>query len=331
MAIILSYLKQLFLFSTLAFLAGVIFTLLFTNPSNQAAGQLPHDDRYIIRRIEGRQFVRPVISVMQAEESPTYAPLKQKLVATIDNLKKNHGVSHVSIFMQDFDKGRWLSISPEERYRPASLLKLALLLAVLQTESESPGFLDKSLTLRPQDTVGSQHQVFESEGIRVGRPYTVRQLLESMSMHSDNNAARLLGANIDRNAISKLFGELGLPDVNFDRTQYLLTAAEVSMMMKAIFDSPLLGIDKSEYAASLLHNGRFEKGFTNAFPPSTKIWHKFGEWNDVSGVFELHQTAIFYIADKPYLLTVMTRGNDPQQLAEALEALAEVVYGMLSA
>ncbi|MFZ4476259.1 MAG: serine hydrolase [Saprospiraceae bacterium] len=260
-----------------------------------------------------------------------YAPLKGKLENILQQQKSRGKLLQASVYLKDFEKGRWISINPDEKYRPASLLKLGLLLGALHQEEMVPGFLDKKLSLSPQDTIGQQYQVFSDKTIQIGRSYTVRELVEYMVTYSDNYASRLLAAHIDQAVMATLFNELELPQINFDRSRYMLTTKEASTFLRVIFNSTLLSPEKSEYAAMLLNKSAFENGFSTAFPEKTRIWHKFGEWNDPSGLYELHQTAIFFIGNKPYMLTVMTRGTDPAVLSETLQALAKAVYEGLSA
>jgi len=327
----LRFIKQIIIFSMLSFLSGIAITYFLMKTALADAIEYAIDNQYVIKRLDQYQYTKPVISIAQATESPQYAPLKDDLTAIIQTLKDSGKVLQVSVYLKDFERGRWTIINPDEPYRPASLLKLGLLLAVLRQEELSPGFLNQTLTLSPQDTIGQQNQVFADQSIRLRRKYTVRELLEYMVVHSDNNASRLLASKLDQRVISSLFKELDLPEINFDRNRYLLNAKQTSTFLRAIFNSTLLSPEKSEYAASLLHKSAFTKGFSSAFPPETKIWHKFGEWSDASGQYELHQTAVFFIGSKPYILTVMTRGNDPEALSKALQSLAKAVYAGLSA
>jgi beta-lactamase class A len=327
----LRFIKQVIIFSMLSFLSGIAITFFYMKTALADAIEYATGNQYVIKRLDQFQYIRPVVSIDQATESPEYAPMKAELTAIVQALKDSGKALQVSVYLNDFEKGRWTAINPDEQYRPASLLKLGLLLAVLRQEELSPGFLNQTLSLSPQDTVGQQNQVFAAQTIRLRQQYTVRELLEYMVVHSDNNASRLLAANLNPAIITELFKELELPEVNFDRTRYLLNAGQTSAFLRAIFNSTLLSPEKSEYAASLLHRSAFDQGFSSGFPSSTKVWHKFGEWNDPTGVFELHQTAVFFIGNKPYLLTVMTRGTNPEHLSKVLQAMAEAVYKGLSA
>ncbi len=55
------------------------------------------------------------------------------------------------------------------------------------------------------------------------------------------------------------------------------------------------------------------------------IAHKFGE----SGTpieMQLHESAIVYLKNKPYLLTVMTKGKDNKTLSKLIGEISAVTY-----
>lgn len=116
-----------------------------------------------------------------------------------------------------------------------------------------------------------------------------------------------------------------MPPINFSRNEYLLTTREVSAFLKGIFNGTLLSPESSDRAAELLSKGQFLEGFAASFPKEMPMWHKYGEWHDGLGMHELHETAVFFVGERAYLLTVMTRGRDSQQLAEILRTAARVV------
>lgn len=281
------------------------------------------DGEYEIKRIGGYQYVRPILYSEPVHESPLLAPLKRNISEALQ--KMNIGDTEVSVYFKEFGKGRWTCLNPELRFRPASLLKMALILDYLRQAQSDPSVLDRLMSLSPRDTAGQNYQFFSDQVVRLGERYTVRELLELMAEHSDNNASRLLASGLSPESQKQLFETLGLPPINFRRGEYLLTARETSAFLKSIFNGAILRPELSDYAASLLSKGRFSEGFAAAFPRGIPAWYKYGEWHDGRGVHELHETAVFFVGDQAYLLTVMTRGRDPRQLAEILRAVARVI------
>jgi beta-lactamase class A len=95
--------------------------------------------------------------------------------------------------------------------------------------------------------------------------------------------------------------------------------------LRAIYNATYLTIDDSEYAAELLNKCEFNDGIRKGVPVSVKMAHKFGE----SGTpvdKQLHESAIVYLKDKPYMLTVMTKGKDNATLSKLISEISAVVY-----
>jgi beta-lactamase class A len=79
----------------------------------------------------------------------------------------------------------------------------------------------------------------------------------------------------------------------------------------------------------LLAKSNFKEGMVAGLPQGIKLVHKFGEGGDVNGELQLHETGIIYMPGGPYLITIMTKGNDLQQLAAIIAALTKTTYNGL--
>lgn len=319
----------LLFFLAIAFLIGLMVQPMLRRESEFERLEGAEDAELVIRRMKGFEFIQPIMKVEPAFEAPELQPLKHALQEIIQLKKQEGAVQSVSLHLKAFDTGRWIAIAQDEQYHPASMLKLGLLITVLSEVEKKPDLLNKLLTLSPQDTAGQNNQFFSDRSIKVGIPYNIRELLESMTAHSDNNATRLLAKSFDPQTTSSVFKQLDLPEANFDRNQYTINVREASSFLNALFNGTIISPKYAEYAAGLLHKGAFQHGFVQAFPPNIRIWNKYGEWHDVHNNHELHETAIFYLGEQPYILTVMTRGNNPVQLKQTLQLLAKEAYQFL--
>jgi beta-lactamase class A len=85
----------------------------------------------------------------------------------------------------------------------------------------------------------------------------------------------------------------------------------------------------SNKALEILSTVEFRDGLRAKLPPEIKIAHKFGERGTRDG-FQLHDCGIVYYPERPYLLCVMTRGQDMDSLKEVIQDISFMVYSEVS-
>ena len=284
---------------------------------------------YVINRVKGFEYTQPLLSAEPLCESTAFATFKPNLLAAVDSLKRAGAITNASIYLREFKYGEWLVINPEIHFHPASLMKVALLLTYLRQAEAIQGLLTQRLRFTPPPDQLINPQFYSFPTIEAGKEYTVHELLYFMIANSDNNATWLLASRLDMSHIKKMFFDLGLPEPAQDDLKFTMTAEEISVFFKALFNASYLSPEYSDYAARLLSNCAFQNGFVQGLPADTKMWHKFGEWRSEGQDSELHESGVIYIGETPYLLTVMTRGTDTDKLAGSIRVLARAVYDRL--
>jgi len=321
-----------------AFLLGVMLTYWVLNDklpvSSTFAGEtnetpnLPCD--YTISRIKGYEFVRPLLSAEPNCVSAGLTHAKARLTHVIDSLVGAGAIREASVYVHEFERGQRFAINPAARYHPASLMKVALLLSSLRIAEATPGLLAQKIRYDPPQASQISAQYYNYPTIQAGKEYSVHDLLYQMVANSDNYATWMLASRIQPDQTPKLFLDLGLPKPAEDKVQFTMTAEEVSVFFKAIFNSSYLSPEYSDYAARLLSNCAFREGFGKGFPKGTRMWHKFGEWRYAGYDFELHESGIVYVQDNPYLITVMTKGKDTDRQAEVISVISKALHNALT-
>ena len=108
-----------------------------------------------------------------------------------------------------------------------------------------------------------------------------------------------------------------------------LSVQECSLFMESLFNATYLNIRQSEFAVDLLSKSTFSDGIVKGIPVGKLlIAHKFGEAGTDTNK-ELHETALLYIEDRPYLITVMTRGQanvEYSKLATVIQEISRTIY-----
>lgn len=298
---------------------------------NDKNSQYTHNEnscKYEVKRLEGYTFIKPLMFVDDECEGDDLATTKQEINQIIENYKSMQGVVAASVYIKEYDNGTWTSVNDAEKFEPGSLFKVPILIAYLKMEEQNPGMLDKVLTFK-QNFVIDKKVAFKSKSIVFGQRYKVRELLKYMITYSDNNATALLGSNLKTDVLMKLFSDLGLEKPNFSAQNYYFTARQYSLFMRALYNASYLTIDHSEFAAQLLSTCQFDQGIVKGLPKDIKIAHKFGESGNPQEL-QLHESALVYLKNKPYLLTIMTKGKDNKTLSKLIGEISATVYRNLS-
>jgi beta-lactamase class A len=282
---------------------------------------------YNIKRMNGFKFVKPLMFVDEECESEQLLGLKQQVIGVIDKYKATGELTNASVYLREYQHNEWMCINETEKFDPGSLFKVPVLIAVLKMNELNPGFLNKSI-LYNKFVDDGKNVAYANKSIQLGHSYTVRELLTYMIKYSDNNATILLESNMNSKVLQKLFSDVGLAVPNIYATQYQFTTKEYSYFMRAIYNAGYLTVEDSEFAGELLSQCEFKDGIVKGLPPNTRLAHKFGE----SGTQidkQLHESAIVYLNNKPYLLTIMTRGKENKKLSQVIGEISQVVYSSM--
>ena len=172
-------------------------------------------------------------------------------------------------------------------------------------------------------------QNFVSDSIRPGHKYKIRDLLYQMIANSDNHATLLLQDNIDFASFKKTITDLGFDDNKLIDTNYKFKAREYSIFFEALYNAAYLNSSSSEYASSLLAQCKFKDGILKNLPADVKVIHKFGEYA-ADEDRELHESAIIYVNNNAYLITIMTKGHDFSKLSDLMGHLSKMIYDYMN-
>ena len=274
-----------------------------------------------IKRMDGYNFIKPILTVDDQCESDNLNQVKQSVNDLIENYKKAGVINSASCYIKEFNENGWTTVNGDEKYLPGSLLKVPELIAYLKMNEIRPGTLDKVIAydkIIPTDRTIN----FSSKSIQLGQKYTV---LKYMIDYSDNNATVLLSNNIDFKIFKNVFTDFGLPAPDFSSRSYPITAREFSVFMRSLYSSTYLNDENSEYAIQLLSKCDFKEGMIAGLPNNAKVAHKFGEAG-TQVEQQLSESAIIYLDNNPYAITIMTKGKDMKKLPSVIKDISNTVY-----
>jgi beta-lactamase class A len=322
-----------FLFPTLLFSVLIMTHLKSEEEANMSESPFlssadSFDCNWNVQRLGGYNFIRPLLYAEPGCESISLSPLKPE-IENIINIKKNEGViSNASVYIREFVQANWMVINDKEKYSPGSLMKVPELIAFYKINEKNPGYLEKKVKYE-RSFQTDKNPVFLSQQIKVGETYTIRELLKYMIVYSDNNATILLNNIIDKNIFKKVFTDVGLLAPDFSAREYPITAKDFSIFMKELFNASYLSKVDSEACLELLSKSDFKDGLINGLPGNCATAHKFGEGGEIT-MPNFSESAIVYCGKRPYLLTVMVKGKQMNQLPKVISDISNKVYSLMS-
>jgi beta-lactamase class A len=282
------------------------------------------------------KFINPILYVDNKNVvGSKYGDLKVAMNSLIDSSIKNNEATNVAVYFRDLNSGQWVGVHENDEYTPASMLKVALLIAYLRGAETDPGILDKLVRLSPNSfNLNSLQSYKPKDPIVPGNTYTIGDLLLRMSISSDNNAMALLTDAISTSSVSDLYSDLELPvDQNGEVTH--LSPELYSHFFRILYNSSYVSHNLSEKILDILSQTDFTHGLQAGVPTGTVISHKFGERTitnneGVPTERQLHDCGIVYFKDHPYFLCVMTKGQDFKALEGVISTLSREVWGYVS-
>lgn len=195
----------------------------------------------------------------------------------------------------------------------------------------NPSILVKQIFNTKTDT--SEEQNFKpSKTLEQNKSYTIEELISRMIIYSDNLAYDLLFENIDNDLLIKTYSDLDI-DISKGFTDpggNIVSVKDYASFFRVLFNSSYLNRTMSEKALKLLSQTDFNQALRSNIPLSIEISHKFGERIYLkTGEKQLHDCGVIYLPKKPYLLCVMTRGQDFTNLAATIRLISQKVFSTL--
>ncbi len=294
--------------------------------------------------ISGYSLINPILytQVPESLSYPTYTPLENALNSYVTSAEASGKATTVAVYFQDLDSTDWTGVNPTEKFDPASMLKVATLIALLRASESNPSLLNTNITVPASSNISSEEQeaYFPAVNpVQSGNTYSVEDLMQKLIVQSDDGADLILLNFLGNNAISTVFSDLHIP---LPGTTTGVSPQEYSHLFRILYNDTYLSSSDSEAALQLLTQTTFTDGLVAGVPPGTVVAHKFGEslfplvseqtiWPqtatttsaDVPG---LNDCGIIYYPAHPYFLCVMTQGTDFSTLAGVIKNISNITW-----
>lgn len=326
--------KKIVLISAVFFCLGCVvgtFATLFVRAMTRSS-----QPAYAVRE-GGYTFINPLLSCNFSEDKQfnAYEPIEDKLKSYVNKHMSSGDAQNISIYFRGLNSGHWSGVNENDLYSPASLLKVPLMIAYLKEADSNPEILDQKITYRQTIDQNSIETFKPKLFIADGKTYSINDLLKYMILYSDNNAASLLQKNVNEESLKEVYSDLGIP-ISQDDQDETISPKIYSYIFRILYNATYLSKPMSQYALELLTPADFPGGIKAGLPSYIPSAQKFGERTVLKenvdtgqttlDFRELHDCGIVYYPKNPYLLCVMTKGDDFQKLSGIISNISSIVY-----
>lgn len=283
------------------------------------------------------KFVDPILLLQIPEDDSTaqFQSLKKSISSYIDDAKNKSKATDISVYFRELNTDRWVGVNQTNTYAPASMLKVISLIAFLRQAQDNTSLYTTNIKIDASAVNVNANQDFYPplNPVKVGQIYAPNVLLSHMIINSDNNAANTIDEITGIAALNKTFNNLKVPIPDAGTPTDFISPITYSRLFRSLYNGTYLSPVVSEQALELLSKTTFNDGLVAGVPEGTVVAHKFGERTAVSSagatIRELHDCGIVYAVSDPYLLCVMTKGDDFTLLEGIIKDISKMAWGSI--
>lgn len=257
------------------------------------------------------------------------------LEAKLQSLIESSG-GEVSVDYRDLGSGEALRLSPDIRMHAASTMKVPVMIQLFLDRDEGRLSLDDSLVVKttfPSIVDGSPYALSaESDSDSTlyaleGQNVTYRHLIELMITYSSNLATNILIEAADAERVTASMKGMGADSIQVLRgvedgpafragLSNTTTARDLTTIMAALGKGEVGSPETSREMLEVLARQHWRTKIPALLPAGTRVAHKTGRITGIS-----HDCGVVFPEETPaYALTILTRGFEDPEVADALAA-----------
>lgn len=251
-------------------------------------------------------------------------PFKYKVIDLVKQLSAKTKVQTISVYYRDLGEGPWFGINEHQEFNPASMMKVPVMIAWLKRAEKNPEILKKKYLFDGKEDMSAAQVYKPAYTLEAGKSYTLDALLQYMMSYSDNNATSILFNNLSPEELNRVLDEMDITNRPNDGNNST-TVHGYSGFFRILYNAAFLNREMSEKALELLTRENFPQGIVAGVHKGVVVAAKFGEFDD-GKVKQLHEFGIVYHHKHPYIIGIMTQGNDFASQADAIREISALVY-----
>ncbi|MGN0262162.1 MAG: serine hydrolase [Eggerthellaceae bacterium] len=235
----------------------------------------------------------------------------------------------------DLETGEYAGVRGNESVPSASMIKMIIAAAFLETVAQGDCSLDEPYTLQESDIVGGTGSL---QGLGAGATVSYRDLVTKMISESDNIATNvLIDACGGMEVVNSEAKKLGLSGTQLNRmmmdaaameqgVENYVSADDLAILFRMVYNGTFVDGESSELVLQALEQQTDNAGIPQGLPADTVFAHKTGTLATVrhdGGIVE---------GDHPYVLVVLCSesGFNEAGALFCMEQIAEATYSEIA-
>jgi beta-lactamase class A len=283
-----------------------------------------------VRQAAGYTYINPLLECEIAQPflgQQELSSFKQKVLDLLDQARQKGRIEEAAVYFRQLNEWPWFGINDEKPFAPASLLKIPLAMAFYRAAERDPTLMDVALRFDGERDLNQLQHFRPAQSLWPGREYRVRELITHLLVNSDNNAANLLMRQHPWDEYRSIFRALVPAHAGGEESR--LSVREYSGFLRVLYNASYLTPRDSEELLRFLTQSAFTRGIVAGVPPQVAVASKQGEASlreEDRSIVQLHEFGLVYHPRRPYLLGIMTRGDDFGVLASVLEEVSAFIF-----
>ena len=318
----------------ICFLGVGIGYILGTHQKSKGSDAQENTNKNTALRLGGYKLISPLLvcDSVFTDVSPQLNNMQAKIEGIIQAAKDRGDISVASVYFRDIKTGGELNINGTEKFYPASLKKVPLMMQYYKNSELDSMVLTTKKVLSDSKDYNEGAAIPPKEFPVPGQSYTNQELIDYMIKYSDNVSFQALFQEMGVKNFNKIYTDMQLhyPDTVVAIEDFV-TPYQFALFFRSLYNATYLNNANSEKALELLTQTEFKTGIVAGVPTDTVVAHKYGigAVDQTSGnqVGELHDCGIVYNANNPYLICVMTKSvSEINQVEKVIAEISKAVY-----
>lgn len=223
-----------------------------------------------------------------------------------------------SIYYQDITSNEFFGIDENKVLTAGSLNKIYIIGYLYYLAGKERIDLEDTITIQKEDIqdYGTGSLRYEGEG----KAYTLKELSQLALRQSDNTAAFVIAARIDRGNIQRFVSDLGLDATDIEKNR--TSARDVGVFFRMLYDNKITTPALTGEILGYMTDTDFEDRLALFAKDKAKIYHKSAD-----AVAMIHDAGIVDDGKNPFIIIVLSSGIKDEQ--DAKITIGKIAHDLL--